>query len=99
AVLVAMVGSTIHIMQSVRWMPVTPLTDLQFPYWVGLWFGVFPTWQTLVGQLGAAAFVIGSYYIAERARRHPAERGPASPTEAAAVRRLSPRQKMAAESG
>lgn len=94
AVLVAMVGSTIHIMQSVRWMPVTPLTDLQFPYWVGLWFGVFPTWQTLVGQLGAAAFVIGSYYLAERARRRPAERGPASPMEPVPVRR----QEMAAGS-
>ena len=35
--------------------------DDEFPYWSGLWFGVYPTWETLGAQLAAAVFVIGSY--------------------------------------
>ena len=51
--------------QSVGWMPVDPIEGLRSPYWLGLWFGVFPTWQSVGLQIGAAAFVIGSYVLAE----------------------------------
>lgn len=74
AVLVAMVGNTIHVMQSVQWVPITPAAELSLPYWVGLWFGIFPTWETLLGQLGAAVFVIGSYYLAEWTRKRAGKR-------------------------
>ena len=40
------------------------------PYWSGLWFGIFPTWQ---GDRPAGAradvFVLGSYVAAEGQRR------------------------------
>jgi hypothetical protein len=32
---------------------------------MGTWLGVFPTVETLAAQLGALAFVIGSYFLAE----------------------------------
>ena len=35
---------------------------------MGLWFAVFPTVQTLVAQLFAAVFVIGSYFLAQYVR-------------------------------
>jgi high-affinity iron transporter len=35
---------------------------------MGLWFAVFPTVQTLVAQLFAAVFVIGSYVLAQYVR-------------------------------
>jgi len=64
-VLLVMTGNTIHTMQAVGWLPISPVGSLSLPFWMGLWLGVFPTWETICGQGAAAAFVIGSYYIAE----------------------------------
>ena len=77
-VLVIMVGKTIQVCQVVGWLPVHPIGEFQLPYWAGLWFGVFPTWEGIGAQLGAAAFVIGSYAGAEwlRARRRQARLNP-----------------------
>lgn len=65
-VLLTMVGNTVHVMQAVGWLPLTPIAGLQLPFWVGQWFGLFATWQGVVLQAAAAAFVIGSYFLAER---------------------------------
>ncbi len=67
AVLVIMVGKTARTMQGVGWLPITPL-DVELPYWAGVWLGVFPTVETIAAQIGAAAFVVGSYLLAERIR-------------------------------
>lgn len=64
-VLLTMVGHTVHVMQIVGWMPISPIRGLDIPYWMGLWFGLFPTWECMIGQAAAALFVIGSYYLAE----------------------------------
>ena len=45
-VLVVMVGQTARTMQGTGWLPITPL-DIDLPYWLGLWFGVFPTVETI----------------------------------------------------
>ena len=44
---------------------------MRLPYWSGLWFGTFPTWEGMLLQLSALVFVIGSYVLLEvlRARR------------------------------
>jgi high-affinity iron transporter len=65
AVLLIMVGNTIHVMQAVGWMTISPIHGLTIPYWLGLWFGLFPTWESFGFQAAAAGFVIGSYYLAE----------------------------------
>jgi high-affinity iron transporter len=67
-VLVVMVGTTVQTLQAVGWLPVHPVADLRLPYWAGLWLGVFPTWEGIGAQVGAAAFVLGSYVVAERLR-------------------------------
>lgn len=64
-VLVTMVGNTVHVMQKVGWMSLHPIRGLDIPYWMGLWFGLFPTWEGIGWQVAAAVFVIGSYYLAE----------------------------------
>lgn len=64
-VLLTMVGNTVHAAQSVGWLPITPIRSLDVPYWMGQWFGFFATWQGIIGQIIAAAFVIGSYLLAE----------------------------------
>ena len=68
-VLLVMVGKTVHVMQVVGWMPTNPIQGIMLPYWVGTWFGTYPTWQGVGSQLAAAAFVIGSYYLAEGLRK------------------------------
>jgi high-affinity iron transporter len=84
-VLVIMVGKTVQVCQVVGWLPVHPIGDLRLPYWAGLWFGIFPTWEGVVAQVGAAAFVVGSYAGAEwiRARRRRAIRSVPVPQPAA----------------
>ena len=69
AVLLQMVGSTVHIMQVVGWIPIHVIKAVQIPYWLGTWFGVYPTWEGLILQLASAIFVVGSYYLAEGMRR------------------------------
>jgi high-affinity iron transporter len=67
-VLVVMVGTTVQTLQKVGWVPVAPIEGLELPYWAGLWLGVYPTWEGLLAQAAAAAFVLGSYVVAERLR-------------------------------
>jgi high-affinity iron transporter len=59
-----MVGQTVRTMQGTSWVPITPL-EVSLPYWAGLWFGVYPTIETIGAQIAAAAFVIGSYFLAQ----------------------------------
>jgi high-affinity iron transporter len=63
-VLVVMVGQTARTMQGVGWLPITPIGG-EPPYWLGVWFGVYPTWETIGAQLVAGVFVIGSYFVAQ----------------------------------
>ncbi|WP_162909693.1 FTR1 family protein [Aggregatilinea lenta] len=64
-VLVTMVGHTVRVMQTVGWLPITGVGTTQFPFWAGQWLGLYATWEGLILQVGAGAFVIGSYYLAE----------------------------------
>jgi high-affinity iron transporter len=68
-VLVVMVGTTVQTMQKVGWVGVTPIHGLELPYWSGVWLGLFPTWQGVLAQAGAACLVIGSYFAAESVRK------------------------------
>jgi high-affinity iron transporter len=78
-VLVVMVGTTVQTLQKVGWLTVTPIEGLELPYWVGLWLGVYPTWQGVIAQTAAVVFVVGSYVAAEQVSRRRRERrfGPA----------------------
>jgi high-affinity iron transporter len=95
AVLLQMVGNTVHVMQVVGWMPIHPIRWLELPYWAGMWFGLYATWEGIGLQIGAAVFVIGSYVLAERMQhrqaKHPQVK--ASPSESAPARPLTLREK------
>ncbi len=84
AVLLIMVGNTIHVMQVIGWLPITPLRFLNVPYWMGIWFGIYPTLETLGGQALALLYVVGSYYLAERHNRRGT--GTVSPAQSIATR-------------
>jgi len=68
AVLLVMVGEQVQEMQLAHWLPTTQIPWLAnvIPSWMGLWFSVFPTMQTLAAQAVAGAIVIGSYFAARQ---------------------------------
>ncbi len=68
-VLLVMVGEQAQEMQLAHWIPTTTVPSLVAftPDWMGIWFSVFPTVETIVAQLLAAALVIGSYFAARSA--------------------------------
>jgi high-affinity iron transporter len=63
-VLLVMVGEQAQEMQLAHWIPTTPIGWLAkvIPAWMGLWFSIFPTVETLAAQFIAAVLVIGSYF-------------------------------------
>jgi high-affinity iron transporter len=65
-VLLVMVGEQAQEMQLAHWIPTTEISSLKnyLPPWMGLWFAVFPTIETLIAQFIAALLVVGSYYAA-----------------------------------
>src|SRR5438128_277346 len=65
-VLLVMVGEQAQEMQLAHWISTTPIHWLVpfAPRWMGMWFAVFPTYETIAAQLIAAVLVIGSYYAA-----------------------------------
>ncbi len=65
AVLVTMTGNTIHVLQVVGWLPIDPVDGLTLPYSLGVWAGIYATWQGLIAQAIALVFVVGSYFVAE----------------------------------
>ena len=69
-VLLVMVGEQAQEMQLAHWISTTPVPWLVslIPDWAGLWFAIFPTYETLIAQLIAAIVVVGSYYAARRFR-------------------------------
>jgi high-affinity iron transporter len=70
-VLQVMVGEQAQEMQLAHWISRTDITWLAnvIPAWMGMWFAVFPTYETMVAQLLAAILVVGSYYAASHMRR------------------------------
>ena len=63
-VLLVMVGEQVQEMQLAHWITTTPIQPLVnvIPSWMGMWFAIFPTAETLGSQLLAAILVIGCYF-------------------------------------
>jgi high-affinity iron transporter len=83
-VFLVMVGEQAQEMQLAHWLPTTQL-NWPIPGWMGLWFSVIPTVETLVAQAIAAVLVIGSYFLARYVQvwkpRHRGEKPALRPEE------------------
>lgn len=64
-VLFVMVGEQVNEMQLAGWLATTPIAGWSVPAWAGMWFSLFPNWQTVIGQAIALTLVIGSYVAAQ----------------------------------
>jgi len=76
-VLVVMIGGTALSFQGLGWLPTHP-TPFTVPEWMGSWFEMYSTWETLGAQVLAALLVVGSYYAARRMKMPRPASGPTS---------------------
>lgn len=83
-VLAVMVGTTVHNLQGIGWLPTTP-TAFEVPIAWSTWLGVFPSWEGIFAQVGALVFVLGSYFAAREIQvKRPRRRAMAAKASAAA---------------
>jgi high-affinity iron transporter len=68
-VLGIMVGTTIHNLQGLGWIP-TSATSFQLDLAWGRWLGLYANWEGIGGQLAALAVVYGSYALARGLQKH-----------------------------
>lgn len=79
-VLLVMVGESVQELQLAGWLPSTVL-PLPIPEWLGVWLAVFPTFESILAQALAAAFVIGSFAVTEFMKRNALRgSGPGAPS-------------------
>jgi high-affinity iron transporter len=71
-VLLIMVGEEAQEMQLAGWLHTSTIhaLDGRIPDWAGVWFSLFPTWETILAQVLAALLVVGSYLISGRVMAH-----------------------------
>ncbi|MCE0485191.1 MAG: FTR1 family protein [Methylacidiphilales bacterium] len=64
-VLLVMVGEEAFEMQQAGWLHTSTIAALdgRIPDWAGVWFSLYPTWETIIAQVIALALVLGSYFI------------------------------------
>lgn len=63
-VLVTFTGGTVRAMQTVGWLPVHRLMPGSWPAWTGTWFGLYNTWESVLGQALAMTTVFGTWAVA-----------------------------------
>jgi high-affinity iron transporter len=68
AVLLVMVGEEANEMQLANWISTTTIPWMAkiTPDWAGVWFSIFPNWETVIAQLIALVLVVGSYFLSGR---------------------------------
>jgi high-affinity iron transporter len=74
-VLLVMVGEEINEMQAANWLSTSNIAALngKVPDWAGVWFSIFPNWETIIAQVVALVLVVGSYFISGKLMgSHPA---------------------------
>ena len=91
-VLLVMVGEEAQEMQLAHWISRTEISWLTnvIPAWMGMWFEVFPTYETMATQLLAAILVLGSYYGARQLLQRRRADSPALPNETEPARAFLP---------
>jgi high-affinity iron transporter len=61
SIMVTFLGSTVRLFQTVGWMPIDSITWLHIPSWMGLWLGLYPSWQGLLIPPLGLAYVAGAW--------------------------------------
>lgn len=68
-IMITFIGSTVRLFQTVGWLPIHPITWLDIPSWMGIWFGIYPSWEgILIPPLGLG-YVGGAWLYMKLATR------------------------------
>jgi high-affinity iron transporter len=59
SIMATFIGSTVRLFQTVDWMPIHPIGGLHLPNWMGLWLGLYPSWEGLLIPPLALVYVGG----------------------------------------
>jgi high-affinity iron transporter len=73
-VLFTFIGSTVRLFQTVGWLPVHPVPGLELPAWLGVWFGLYPTWEGLLIPFGTFVYVGGMWLLVKLSARRAQQR-------------------------
>jgi high-affinity iron transporter len=73
-VLFTFLGSTVRLFQTVGWLPVHPVAGLELPAWMGVWLGLYPTWEGLLIPFGTFAYVGGMWLFVKFSAKHVQQR-------------------------
>jgi high-affinity iron transporter len=84
-VLAVMVGTTVHSLQGLGWVPSTA-TVFALALWWGQWLGVYATWEGIGAQLLSLLVVYGSYALARGLQMRRYRRAPREPELATLAR-------------
>ncbi|HSI85018.1 MAG TPA: FTR1 family protein [Candidatus Methylacidiphilales bacterium] len=78
SILMTFTGSTVRIFQTIGWLPIHPIEGLTIPSWMGLWLGLYPSWEGIVIPLLSLVYVAGAWlYVKFTSSTAPvAEEGP-----------------------
>lgn len=60
-ILATFLGSTVRLFQTIGWLPIHPIQDLEIPAWMGTWLGIYPSWEGLVIPMLGFAYVGGAW--------------------------------------
>jgi high-affinity iron transporter len=75
-VLFTFMGSTVRLFQTVGWLSVHPVPGLELPAWMGVWLGLYPTWEGLLIPFGTFAYVGGMWLLVKLQAKRAQEREP-----------------------
>ena len=73
-VLFTFMGSTVRLFQTVGWLSVHPVPGLELPAWMGVWLGLYPTWEGLLIPFGSFAYVGGMWLFVKVTAKRAQER-------------------------
>ena len=65
SIMVTFLGSAVRLFQTVSWLPVHPLPHLSLPNWLGVWFGIYPSWEGLLIPPLALVYVAGAWLFSK----------------------------------
>lgn len=57
SILLTFIGSTVRLFQTVGWLPIHPISGLEIPSWMGIWLGIYPSWEGILLPLAGIGYV------------------------------------------
>ena len=87
SIMVTFLGSAVRLFQTVSWLPVHPLPGLSLPNWLGVWLGLYPSWEGLLIPPLALVYVGGAWLYMKWSAARAAEKNGAVVASAPASRR------------